>query len=77
LPSGGGRERGSEDWRWREVGDATSVRCGEVMANHAGWGLGCCANKNEVCRRDLDAHPKLGALIEACWSVVFSLSAYI
>jgi len=28
---GGERERDSEDRCWREVGEATSVRCGEVM----------------------------------------------
>jgi len=35
---GGGRERGSGDRRWREVGEAASVRCGEVMVTPAGWG---------------------------------------
>jgi len=53
---GGGRERGSGDRRWREVGEAASVRCGEVMATPCRWGLGCWANRNEVCRGDLGAH---------------------
>jgi len=28
---GEGRERGSGDWRWREVDEAASLWCGEIM----------------------------------------------
>ena len=44
LPSGGGqgggRERGSGDRRWRDIGEAASVRCGEVMATPRRMGVG-------------------------------------
>jgi hypothetical protein len=37
---GGGRECGSRDRRWREVGEAASVRCEEVMATPHRMGAG-------------------------------------
>jgi len=37
---GRGREHGSGDRRWREVGEAASVRCDEVMATPRRIGVG-------------------------------------
>ena len=68
---GGGRERGSGDRHWREMGEAASVWCGKVMATPCIMGLGCWANGNEVCRSDLGAHPKLGALVGALLECCF------
>jgi len=41
------------------------------LPHHAGWGLGCWANRNGVCREDLGAHPKLGALVGALLEYCF------
>ena len=37
---GGGRERGSGDRRWREVGEAASIRCEEVITTPRRMGVG-------------------------------------
>ena len=37
---GGGRERGSENQRWREMGEAVFVRCEEVIGTPRRMGAG-------------------------------------
>jgi len=53
------------------VSEDASVRCGEVMATPCRMGVGVLGQKERVCRGDLGAHPKLGALVGALLECCF------
>ena len=57
---GGGRERGSENQRWREMGEAAFVRCEEVTATPRRMVAELLGQQKWGLQGRFGAYPKLG-----------------
>ena len=76
---GGGRERGSENQRWREMGEAAFVRCEEVIATPRRMGAGLLGQQEWGLQGRFGCPPQIGGssrgpagVLFFAWAPIFS-----